>query len=184
MLFGDVLFCCVKVTLSGEGKRVTTMTTSWKSHAPASLSLPTAAASNIPSVVPLHMTPLPESLQSPVDPEFLEGASSSARFGLDIGGTLCKVVFFEPIITASSVSSETPRSRLSRMSFEGSECSNRGCSDDDHHSPQVSSNGVGVMADVSRRKKSSRQARKMWVSSHEPVHLPGRGTLYFKCFGM
>lgn len=161
------------------------MTTSWKSQAPAALSLPTAAATgNNPSVVPLHMTPPPESLLSPVDPGFLEGASSSARFGLDIGGTLCKVVFFEPIITASSVSSETPKSRLSRMSFEGSEHSNGVPSDDDHQPPQVSSNEVGVMADASRNTKSSRQARKMWVSSHEPVHLPGRGTLFFKCFGM
>lgn len=30
--------------------------------------------------------------------------------------------------------------------------------------------------------KCSNQVRKIWVSSHDPVHLPGRGTLYFKCF--
>jgi hypothetical protein len=28
------------------------------------------------------------------------------------------------------------------------------------------------------------QVHKIWVSSHDPVILPGRGTLHFKCFGV
>jgi hypothetical protein len=36
----------------------------------------------------------------------------------------------------------------------------------------------------SKREHSSQQARKMWVSNHDLVHIPGQGTLYFKCFGM
>lgn len=170
--------------------------TSWKAQAPAALVVP----SSLGDSVPLHMTPQPDSLLSPVDSRFLQGASALARFGLDIGGTLCKVVFFEPIVTAEVV---TPKSRLSRTSFEEDDAS---CSNGHQHEKRTSS---GVQSsesegkedtttskrsrptpravnkgEGSKREHSSRQARKMWVSSHDPVHIPGRGTLYFKCFGM
>lgn len=180
--------------------------TSWKAQAPAALVVPGGLGDS----VPLHMTPQPDRLLSPVDSSFLKGASALARFGLDIGGTLCKVVFFEPVVTAevqASAPAETPKSRLSRASFE----------DDDVVVPAVDascSNGYygdrtssGVTAAESsesegkeessmckrsrltpralnKKEQSSRQARKMWVSSHDPVHIPGRGTLYFKCFGV
>ena len=28
-----------------------------------------------------------------------------------------------------------------------------------------------------------RNVRKIWLSNHAPITLPGRGTLHFKCFG-
>ncbi len=43
---------------------------------------------------------------------FLEGASSLAWFGVDIGRTLCKVVFFEPL---RGDASRTAECKLSRM---------------------------------------------------------------------
>ncbi|KAG0616462.1 hypothetical protein M758_5G117700 [Ceratodon purpureus] len=187
--------------------------TTWKAQAPAALIVP----SSLGESVPLHMTPQPESLLSPVDSSFLKGASALARFGLDIGGTLCKVVFFEPVVTPevqASAPAETPKSRLSRTSFVDDDVETPSLEADDascsngYHENRTSSGATTVesleyegkedtstckrskptprvlntKADGSKKEHSSRQARKMWVSSHDPVHIPGRGTLYFKCF--
>lgn len=208
----------------------------WKTQAPAALIVPStrdSSGGSNPLSLPLHMTPLPDSLHSPVDPGFLEGASSSARFGLDIGGTLCKVVLFEPLLAADQrkSSSKGAKSKLSNTNFykenkptvertldnciknaessasdahfhhnEGRgtearlqseavdvkmcECG-RATPKEGDHLCEVSENSAesGVTEDDSMG-DNLRQARKMWVSSHDPVHLPGRGTLYFKCFGV
>ena len=189
--------------------------TTWKAQAPAALIVP----SSLGESVPLHMTPQPESLLSPADSSFLKGASALARFGLDIGGTLCKVVFFEPVVTPevqASAPAETPKSRLSRTSFVDDDVETPSLEADDascsngYHENRTSSGATTVesleyegnedssmfkrskptprvlnaKADGSKKEHSSRQARKMWVSSHDPVHIPGRGTLYFKCFGV
>ena len=188
--------------------------TSWKAQAPAALIVP----SSLGDSVPLHMTPQPDSLLSPVDSSFLKGASALARFGLDIGGTLCKVVFFEPVVTAevqALAPAETPKSRLSRTSFEDGDMVTPSVETDDascFNGFQENRASSGVTAaeslesegnedtsmskrsrttsralnkgEGSKKEYSSRQARKMWVSSHDPVHIPGRGTLYFKCFGV
>ncbi|KAH7281251.1 hypothetical protein KP509_36G037700 [Ceratopteris richardii] len=52
-------------------------------------------------------------LLSPINPVAWKGASPRARFGLDIGGTLCKVVFFEPF---DYLDSTTPLSRGTKCS--------------------------------------------------------------------
>jgi len=84
--------------------------TSWNPQAPVALEVP---GCSIAESSPLYMTIQPDSLLSPVDPSFQKGASSLARFGLDIGGTLCQVVFFEP-----DKAQAEPKSRLFRTSFE------------------------------------------------------------------
>lgn len=172
---------------------------------PAALVVPNSLGDSLP----LHMTPPPDSLVSPVDSSFLEGASSLARFGLDIGGTLCKVVFFEPIITAeiqAPAPSETPKSRFSRESFEDDNVVAPSVEPDDasnsngSHENEIWSDGkkdfsmfksskptpkgVNKGGERSKREHSRQLDRKMWNSSHDPVHIPGRGTLYFKCFGV
>uniref|UniRef100_A0A7I4B946 Pantothenate kinase n=1 Tax=Physcomitrium patens TaxID=3218 RepID=A0A7I4B946_PHYPA len=177
--------------------------TSWKARVPAALVVPNSLGDSLP----LHMTPPPDSLVSPVDSSFLEGASSLARFGLDIGGTLCKVVFFEPIITAeiqAPAPSETPKSRFSRESFEDDNVVAPSVEPDDasnsngSHENEIWSDGkkdfsmfksskptpkgVNKGGERSKREHSRQLDRKMWNSSHDPVHIPGRGTLYFKCF--
>lgn len=166
--------------------------TSWKAQAPAALVVP----GSIGDSVPLHMTPQPDSLMSPVDPSFLKGASSLARFGLDIGGTLCKVVFFEPVVADEAHPAETPKSRLSRTSFEDEDnvvpASDASCANDHHECWEGEGKEDASMCKRSRPTPrvfnksgmTAGQARKMWVSSHDPVHIPGRGTLYFKCFGV
>lgn len=189
-------------------------------------------------------------LLSPVNPTAWKGASPRARFGLDIGGTLCKVVFFEPF---DNLESTTPLSRgfefcsgvLSRKTasdveknhgdnfantqtsseecccilksmgfaedieepgeqslFKTSPCgsgvgcrSQQGCMsvvDEDYVTPCVSSVSRAVLRndDMFYNNSDSEQGHvkycksvcKLWVSSHNPVVLQGRGTLYFKCF--
>ncbi|CAK9204695.1 unnamed protein product [Sphagnum troendelagicum] len=245
----------------------------WKAKAPAALLVPDNSEDDSSHVVgdscmrpidphpvplPLHMSPLPETLLSPVDPGFLEGASSMARFGLDIGGTLCKVVFFEPLTGDASKTKKSklpqkgsvkdgsqgprgmstlgncnggsrvgtciecsgaavseglvpvPQSTISESIWKGKNgirrdacqaqiCSpsGNGTSTDnttsgfggaspilkDHTcAAPDSSKEYGFLGEDSMRESSQRQARRIWISSHEPVHLPGRGTLYFKCF--
>ncbi len=247
----------------------------WKAKAPAALLVPDNSEGHSSHVVgdncirpidphpvplPLHMSPLPETLLSPVDPGFLEGASSMARFGLDIGGTLCKVVFFEPLTGDASKTkksklpqkgsvkdgSQGPRGMSSLGNCNGGsrvgtriECSGDPVSEGlvpgpqstisesickgkngirrDAHQEQIcspngngtstdnttsgfdgaspmlkdhtceapeSSKEYGFLGEDSMRESSQRQARRIWISSHEPVHLPGCGTLYFKCFGI
>jgi type II pantothenate kinase len=147
--------------------------TSWKAQAPAALEVP-GVSSSIGDSMPLHMT------LSPVDPSFLEGASSLARFGLDIGGTLCKVVFFEPD-EAHAGGAPLDKSRLSRTSA-GEDFSNGAGSDASEEEASVCKRSRPTPRVFSKSAMSAGQARKMWVSSHDPVHIPGRGTLYFKCF--
>lgn len=155
--------------------------TSWKAQAPAALEVP-GVSSSIGDSMPLHMT------LSPVDPSFLEGASSLARFGLDIGGTLCKVVFFEPD-EAHAGGAPLDKSRLSRTSAVGDQedvsiFSNGGGSEVNEEESSVCKRSRPTPRVFSKSAMSAGQARKMWVSSHDPVHIPGRGTLYFKCFGV
>lgn len=148
--------------------------TSWKAQAPAALEVPGVSSGSIGMTL------------SPVDPSFLEGASSLARFGLDIGGTLCKVVFFEPD-EAHAGGAPLDKSRLSRTSA-GEDFSNGGAGSDagseEEASSSVSKRSRPTPRVFSKSAVSAGQARKMWVSSHDPVHIPERGTLYFKCFGV
>eukprot|EP00250_Pteridium_aquilinum_P009818 c18960_g1_i2 orf=531-2330(+) len=206
-------------------------------------------------------------LLSPVNPATWKGASPRARFGLDIGGTLCKVVYFEPL---DNLDSSTPLSRgadfftadmplksikndfrqgkkgvqhvelrhegnSSEMPLALEECccslellnisqeseeirdqisckaSPAGLWLGDRNEQGCISNGVegGLEQSasiscqfhqpVSRREdlpnwtldcsrdyvsnpNCCNHVRKLWASSHDPVILPGRGTLYFKCF--
>lgn len=200
-----------------------------------------------------------------LSPAMWKGASPRARFGLDIGGTLCKVVYFEPFDnldsgTPLSVGVDFPTvdmySKLNQSSFgqEGKdelrnadnslekpfgleECccslklpsfsqeredpggilsftaspagsksggkteqgSTSTC--DEVKLNQSASSTFQFTQSVSRKEslangaldnnrknvsssKYCNHVRKLWVSSHDPVILPGRGTLYFKCFGM
>ena len=147
--------------LNHMSSRMTTL----KAQAPAAL---------VVDAVPLHL----DSLLSPVDSSFLKGASALARFGLDIGGTLCKVVFFEP-----EVDTTTPRTSSSSRLSSSVECAN-GYHETASTSVSEEDGSVCKWSKPMPTPRGLRQARKMWVSSHDPVHIPGRGTLYFKCFGM
>eukprot|EP00249_Psilotum_nudum_P017965 c26575_g1_i1 orf=538-2418(+) len=220
---------------------------------------------------------------SPVDPGTWEGASSLARFGLDIGGTLCKVVYFEPFcelapntnvgqkiekvadashkvetvvstkganqegqglqsashnrqqqlikiqdkmciltenkdsvsvsaateldnkVTLSTAQSfvlrngvETSHNYGDKMNPDKAEtlvmcqCKmNPSSKGDAIHSESASINARlgNLMGEVVKgdqghpfQELSLDQGLKLWISSHEPVHLPCCGTLYFKCF--
>lgn len=284
----------------------------WKSQAPAALALPSYVDANDQkraqsvglspfSAAGVQPFPIlhPESLLSPHDPGFLDGASSLARFGLDVGGTLCKVVYFEPAVNGTKDSSRAwkqskfagftdraengnldkeiskPDGTVERTHVNGdsqqprggrsagsslkktldkerngyvgngidreativrvndgnaeelmtdgvdrltitnevttitprvhiaasvhADSDPKGKSANGKTSEAVSENfqcsgdkpGVQVQDDRSSgassfgevEKDSHKQVKKIWVSSHEPVHLPGRGMLYFKCFG-
>ncbi|CAM6129359.1 unnamed protein product [Calypogeia fissa] len=292
----------------------------WKAQAPAALVVPSYVDGNdLKRTQSVGRSPFssgggvqpfpilnPESLLSPHDPGFLDGASSLARFGLDIGGTLCKVVYFEPAVNFTKDSSrpwkqpkcagyndgvangklvkdvakpgdridvnwdsQQARGGFSAESFRNSPdkerngCTGNGIDIDREASsivrvidgnaeelmtPDVESlvitdkvtsptvhiaaNGVhvdgahgvengkgtgangktteavvlencqcggdkpavqvldqvnddrssGAAGSSEDEQDSRKKAKKIWVSSHEPVHLPGRGTLYFKCF--
>lgn len=203
-----------------------------------------------------------------LSPAMWRGASPRARFGLDIGGTLCKVVYFEPFdnlgsgtplgvgadfptvdiysklhqsgfgqegkdaqhfelrnadnflempfgseecccsskLLSFSQEREDPGVLLSRMaspagSKSGSKTEQGSISIcDEIKVNQSSSCTFQINQSVSTRKeglahvtsdnkrnyvsssKYCNNVRKYWVSSHDPVILPGRGTLYFKCF--
>eukprot|EP01018_Ginkgo_biloba_P034746 Gb_24820 [translate_table: standard] len=242
-----------------------------KASQPRSLSVPkpdflscTTLKNGFPSSVSVETSPLKP--ESPVDLAMLERASSLARFGIDIGGTLCKVVFFEPArescsfnvnlddrsnnaesmklhenvytkigeVTTSVLDklSEDVHSELSLGKEEKPErkiddsgvepAAKREIQSDGHSEIKV---GPGMLHDPprnleylhsnvedGRHRKSSqecidhikisldtltgerqkeginsskyitRHLRKIWLSSHAPVNLPGRGTLHFKCF--
>ncbi|KAI5055809.1 hypothetical protein GOP47_0029330 [Adiantum capillus-veneris] len=196
-----------------------------------------------------HCAPLnTDCLLSPVNPTAWKGASPHARFGLDIGGTLCKVVFFEPL---NILDSTTPLSRgfefssvdvLSRSttseveknhgeSFASTPSGSEECccrlkllgfpqdieecrkefsckssligsgiqqgymssaNEDNLAAPSASSiDRAVVMSDDmlnnisdsdKERAKYCKTVCKLWISSHDPVTLQDRGTLYFKCF--
>ena len=227
---------------------------------------------------------------SPANPARWEGASSRARFGLDIGGTLCKVVYFEPFDDFGSVTplsrtvglsmpymsskgqencttrkmpihepeqgrifseislSKGAESSIPRVFLEGQEnciigkmaineqdlssepccflsrSNGRYVNEDKHEfeeknhvpSPDVSQDEQGINEETMKVERSFlahcskpvsgidgvldgmvddnekcvsdseylNQVHKIWVSSHDPVILPGRGTLHFKCFGV
>ncbi|MCO5557831.1 hypothetical protein L7F22_011403 [Adiantum nelumboides] len=196
-----------------------------------------------------HCSPLnTDYLLSPINPTAWKGASPHARFGLDIGGTLCKVVFFEPF---DDLDSTTPLSRgfefssvdvLSRNGGsdveenQGEHFANKPTGSEDcccrlkfldfsqdikelrkeiscKSSPVGSGIEQGYMSNVDEgnaaapsvssvnraavssddvfinisnsdkeHTKYCRTVRKLWVSSHDPVIIQDRGTLYFKCF--
>lgn len=111
--------------------------------------------------------------------ELLEGASASARIGLDIGGTLCKVVYFEPLRDGDGVRADGGQQE-SEVADEVCECSREHGTRGEYFRLGRPDKCCGDA--VSEEESSRRQARKIWVSSHDPVVLPGRGTLYFKCF--
>ncbi|KAH7278058.1 hypothetical protein KP509_38G022000 [Ceratopteris richardii] len=185
---------------------------------------------------------------SPINPAAWKGASSRARFGLDIGGTLCKVVFFEPLddldsrapgIESSSPCFSSDKNGLGvemidqenslSMSNSLTECccslklhsfsprmkeSNeeafctaspieyrkrflmkQACTNSVDESESVlninfikepASRNDGYFHGTTELSidpaKCSNNVRKLWASSHDPVILSGRGTLYFKCF--
>lgn len=205
----------------------------------------------------------PDCLLSPMNPAMWKGASPRARFGLDIGGTLCKVVYFEPFDNLDSgtplstgvdfpttdmysklIQSDSRQDRkeilhvehrigdnslevpfgleecccslkLPNFSQESEELrgevsciaspagsksggkNEQGCiSICNEINPDQSASIAclftrkedlaNVTLDHNRdhvsNSKYCNHVRKLWVSSHDPVILPGRGTLYFKCF--
>ncbi|KAJ7558007.1 hypothetical protein O6H91_04G021000 [Diphasiastrum complanatum] len=202
----------------------------------------------------------PAYLPSPRDPSMFKEASSLARFGLDIGGTLCKVVYFEPlresgiesdlqklrsamveveplaeegfvrgdvkkdnnmmenaIVVNSGSLIENGNSECSQERGQGSlpaidsgfefsqgtveaSCSKEFCPGKEKHVPvEMAKNGHAYEVELtksiddaetskseyrelSKKEIFRRQFNKIWVSNHEPVNLPGRGTIYFKCF--
>lgn len=219
---------------------------------------------------PLSVETSPLKLESPIDFEILEGASPSARFGMDIGGTLCKVVYFEPAWQSFSPGVNLGQSRnatkseklyendITKMDKGRGRASVFDKPFEDMHSELPSGKGekshkeigasgaqptarIETQTDGSfemnpnssksqdplqnledthsniqdgRHEKASpgyidfnsiktsfyalteerthegahssnypiRNVRKIWLSSHAPITLPGRGTLHFKCF--
>lgn len=219
---------------------------------------------------PVSVETSPLKLESPIDFEILERASPSARFGMDIGGTLCKVVYFEPARELFSPGVNFGQSRndtksvklcendTTKMDKSRGRVSAFGKPSEDMYSEPPSDKGekshkeigacgaqpaarIETQTDRSfemnpdssksqeplqnleftdsnmqdgRHGKTSpgcfdfnsiktsfyalteeltnegtpsadypvRNVRKIWLSSHSPIVLPGRGTLHFKCF--
>eukprot|EP00270_Netrium_digitus_P012348 TRINITY_DN4003_c0_g2_i1.p1 TRINITY_DN4003_c0_g2~~TRINITY_DN4003_c0_g2_i1.p1 ORF type:complete len:140 (-),score=7.68 TRINITY_DN4003_c0_g2_i1:134-553(-) len=106
--------------------------------------------------------------------------SSSARFGLDIGGTLCKLVLFEP--SDSAVCRELESSSLGHAPPEDAlpASTNNVRYGDSEIAPKDL-----LVANVSHGEAERTRSRmsKLWMASHESIKLGDKGILHFKRFG-
>ncbi|GJP47169.1 hypothetical protein CLOM_g6396 [Closterium sp. NIES-68] len=148
-----------------------------------------------------HVTPSnadrPLSLEAVADWLVL---SNGARFGLDIGGTLCKLVCYEP--HGSNPDAEFIRHSLDGLSpavtvavngngrspdllkRRGGEGGARGCRcGGAPGGSSIAGRCVGRCGAARSGKRSAGGRSSLWRESHEPIGLgPGGGRLYFKQF--
>ena len=161
-----------------------------------------------------------------LDPVQWRATSPYTSFGLDIGGTLCKLVYFEPNVATSLVDARDsctagkgeglegggdrggwivvePPSKGEVRGGEANETnalpgrsreSDSGAESEGINDGQQQEFSSSLPARSGRQESpcscpkagvesSQSRAKKMWRSSHHPIHLSGRGTLFFKRFG-
>ncbi|KAH9324485.1 hypothetical protein KI387_004663 [Taxus chinensis] len=174
---------------------------------------------------PISVERHPLNPEEPIEFDILVGASSLACFGMDIGGTLCKVVYFEPARPSEDEHSEATlwkgKKTHKKIGASGAESftiqndvyfetmSRSGKLLDQLRNSDQQSTAEGGMhgnyslgcintdcirtslgvANGELPKEGEHSISylesnvcKLWLSSHAPVDLPGRGTLHFKCF--
>ncbi|GLJ42380.1 hypothetical protein SUGI_0877790 [Cryptomeria japonica] len=139
---------------------------------------------------PVSVETNPLNPESSIEFDILVGASSMARFGMDIGGTLCKVVYFEPArpsedehLEPVSCKGKLPDQLRNSDQHSNSEGGMQGCINiDGIRTSLATANGEFPKEGERSISHPESNVRKIWLSSHVPVDLPARGTLHFKCF--